>query len=67
MNLLVETSVHEYRTEDVLFKEAFEYFEVRLPKKKIVQLYLDYLHQDKIPDCVQDYCLELLSGRLQHP
>lgn len=51
-------------TAEQLFKCAFEYYEMRVSKKYIINCFLDYLHKDKVPQVVEDYCLEILAHRI---
>jgi hypothetical protein len=47
-----------------VFGDAYTYFEVRICKKKICDLFLDYAYEDTIPEVVEDYCLYILAGRI---
>ncbi len=51
---------------EILFRHAYEYYEVRVSKHFLVQRFLDYLHLDIVPEVVQDYCLEVLSHRIEY-
>jgi hypothetical protein len=65
MNILQEASAKIGLSSERVFGDSFSYWEVRLPKKKICDLFLDYAYQDKIPQTVIDYCIDILAGRVK--
>lgn len=65
-DLLQLASAHAKVPLELIYKSAFEYYEVRISARKKYLLFMEYLHRDKIPPCVQDYCLEILTNRTYH-
>ncbi len=46
-----------------LFWFAYCFYEVRLPYKVMSRQFLNYINHDLIPECVEDYCFEILTHR----
>jgi hypothetical protein len=64
MNILQLASERIGLTSEKVFGDSYAYWEVRVPKKYICDKFLDYAYEDKIPECVCDYCLDILAGRV---
>ena len=61
INLLVETA-HKTKTYmSQIFKDAYDYNEIRKLPEEILLDYEEALFKDQLPQFVVDYCLELLS------
>lgn len=61
MNQLVEqTKVFARLPTDVLFKHAFEYYEVRMSKTRYVNAVWNYKKHGVVPQAVEDYCIEVM-------
>ncbi len=67
MNILQEASAKIGLSSEKVFGDSFSYWEVRLPKKVICDLFMDYAYEDKIPECVTDYCIDILAERITKP
>ena len=52
-----------YSTEKI-FGNAYSYYEVRVSKQEICDKFLDYAYDNVIPDCVEDYCLAILTNKV---
>lgn len=50
--------------EETLIKEAYDYYEVRLHRKNVVQIILDYIYLGIVPPIVEDYCFAIILSPL---
>jgi len=64
MNILQLASARIGLSTEKIFGDSYTYWEVRVPKEYICDKFMDYAHEDKIPECVQDYAIDILAGRV---
>ena len=48
-----------------VFREAYQYYEVRLKKKHLVAILSDWVDYGILDPIVEDYTLQVLSGRCE--
>ena len=64
MNILQQASARICLSSERIFGDSYAYWEVRIPKQAICNKFMDYAYEDKIPQCVIDYCIDILAGRV---
>jgi len=64
MNILQLASAKIGYSSERIFGDSYAYYEVRVSKKYICEKFLDYAYREIIPDCVIDYCLEILTNKI---
>ena len=61
INLLVETAHKKKIYMAQIFKDAYDYNEIRKPPEELLMDYEEALFKNELPQFVVDYCLMLLS------
>ena len=64
MNILQLASARIGLSAERIFGDSYAYWEVRVSKKYICNRFMDYAYEDKIPQCVIDYCIDILAERV---
>jgi len=64
MNLIQMASAKIGYSTEKIFGNAYSYYEVRVSKQEICDKFLDYAYDNVIPDCVEDYCLAILTNKV---
>jgi len=65
MKIILDTAKKLNVKPEKVFKLAFEYYEERVPKCFVIEIYQDWLYKHEIHDTVYDFCVETLAGRVQ--
>ena len=64
MNLIQMASAKIGYSTEKIFGNAYSYYEVRVSKQEICDRFLDYAYDNVIPECVEDYCLAILTNKV---
>jgi hypothetical protein len=47
-----------------VFGDSYSYWEKRVSKKFVCDKFMDYAYQEKIPETVRNYCIDILANRV---
>jgi len=64
MNILQQASARIGFSTEKIFGDSYAYWEVRVPKEYICEQFMDYAYEGKIPECVKNYAIDILAGRV---
>ena len=62
--LICDASAKLKVSHERFFAMAFNYYEVRVSRKYIIEVFLDWYHSNKMHSVVEDFVLQVLSGRV---
>lgn len=65
IQLLIATARKTNILSAQLFKDAYDYNEIRMYPEDIMFEYEESLITDTLPKIVEDYCLDIFAGRIQ--
>ena len=63
MDIVYQTAVVVKLPLERVFRDAFDYFEERHAKKWVMEQFIKYKQCEILHPTVQNYCIEILSGR----
>ena len=64
MDILTFTANKFGITTAEIWVSAYHYYEVRYPKHQIIEGLREWVTNKTVPQHVQDYCLDLISGKV---